>query len=102
MDQVRRRVLIQAAQNLLVLLPPVSWVSFKTLSAWWYERLVPKRMQLHFEKNKITLNKEIRRVYSSVSARGIIRWENWAIYVTRVGGGCRVGRKIILECVLRN
>jgi hypothetical protein len=51
------------------------------------------------EKNKIALNREIHRGYSSVSVRGIVRWEKWAVYGTRVGGGCSVGRKIILEYV---
>jgi hypothetical protein len=49
--------------------------------------------------NKITLNKEIRRVYSSISVRRIVRLEKWAVYVTRVGGEGGVGRKIVLEYI---
>lgn len=51
------------------------------------------------EEDKIALNREIRRVYPSVGVTGIVRWENWAVYVARVGGGFSVGRKIILEYV---
>jgi hypothetical protein len=56
--------------------------------------LTPKRKQLLLEKDKIALKWEIHQVYSSVYVRGIVRWENWVVYVTRVGGGWRVSRKL--------
>jgi hypothetical protein len=98
LDQVKRQVLILAALNLLVLLPPVSWAVLKLCHSGDMKSDT-KRKQLLLEKDNIALNREIHRVYSSVSVRGAVRWENLAVYVTRVGGRCSVGRKIILEYI---